>query len=115
MASAIRNDATFMFDRAAETMARGDLAALQLQRLKQAIERAYAKVPNVRKKFDAAGVRPDQGAIDLVRRPMARRAPICSATSSAGSAHLCHPWHAASRERSMPEPKPHWAPEVRSR
>ena len=49
-----------MFDRAAETMAHGDLAALQLHRLKQTIERAYSKVPHVAKKFDAAGVRPEQ-------------------------------------------------------
>jgi phenylacetate-CoA ligase len=58
MASTAGSGEGFMFDRAAETMARGDLAALQLRRLQQTVERAYAKVPHVRKKLDAAGVRP---------------------------------------------------------
>ncbi len=49
---------TFMFDRAAETMPRADLAALQLGRLRETIERAYAKVPHVRAKLDGAGVAP---------------------------------------------------------
>jgi phenylacetate-CoA ligase len=49
---------TFMFDRAAETMPRTDLAALQLGRLRETIERAYAKVPHVRAKLDGAGVAP---------------------------------------------------------
>ena len=49
-----------MFDRAAETMARGDLAALQLRRLQQTVARAYAKVPHVRQKLDTAGVKPDE-------------------------------------------------------
>ncbi len=49
---------TFMFDRAAETMPRADLAALQLKRLRETIERAYAKVPHVRAKLDGAGVAP---------------------------------------------------------
>jgi phenylacetate-CoA ligase len=61
----------FMFDRTAETMARGDLDALQLLRLQQTVERAYAKVPHVRKKLDAAGVRPDQirALGDIARLP----------------------------------------------
>jgi phenylacetate-CoA ligase len=49
---------TFMFDRAAEAMPRADLEALQVKRLGATIERAYAKVPHVRAKFDAAGVTP---------------------------------------------------------
>jgi phenylacetate-CoA ligase len=49
---------TFMFDRAAETMPRAELAALQLGRLRETIERAYAKVPHVRAKFDGTGVAP---------------------------------------------------------
>jgi phenylacetate-CoA ligase len=48
----------FMFDRAAETMARHDLAALQLERLKETLARAYERVPPVRRKFDAAGIGP---------------------------------------------------------
>jgi phenylacetate-CoA ligase len=47
---------TTMFDRAAECMPRADLAALQLGRLKQQLELAYAKVSHVRAKWDAAGV-----------------------------------------------------------
>ena len=63
----------FMFDRAAETMPRRDLAALQLHRLKETVERAYAKVPHVRQKFDSAGVKPDQikTLADIARIPFA--------------------------------------------
>jgi phenylacetate-CoA ligase len=50
--------ATFMFDRAAETMPRRALAALQLARLRQALARAYECVAPIRCKFDAAGVAP---------------------------------------------------------
>src|SRR5260370_32268413 len=49
---------SFMFDRAAETMPRADLAALQLKRLRETVERAYAKVSHVRAKLDAAAVAP---------------------------------------------------------
>ncbi len=59
----------FMFDRAAECMPRADLAALQLSRLKSQLELAYAKVPHVRAKFDAAGVTPDKlKSLDDIRR-----------------------------------------------
>ncbi|MBO0751736.1 MAG: phenylacetate--CoA ligase [Bradyrhizobiaceae bacterium] len=47
-----------MFDGAAETLPRADLAALQLRRLKHALARAYG-VPHFRGKFQAAGVTPD--------------------------------------------------------
>src|SRR5262249_31252296 len=70
MADALRkDDETFMFDRAAETMARDELEALQLHRLKQTIARAYAQVPPFRRKLDAAGVRPDnlQTRADIAR------------------------------------------------
>jgi hypothetical protein len=53
---AVRSDETFMFDRAAETMARGDLAALQLRRLQQR-SRAPMQVPHFRTRLDAPGVR----------------------------------------------------------
>src|SRR5712691_6555418 len=78
VASAVRRNETFMFDRAAETMARDELAALQLHRLKQTIERAYAKVPHVRRKLDAAGVRPDhlKTLADIVRFPFAVKADL---------------------------------------
>ena len=58
-----------MFDRAAECMPRADLAALQLSRLKAQLEHAYAKVPHVRAKFDAAGVTPGAlKSLDDIRR-----------------------------------------------
>jgi phenylacetate-CoA ligase len=62
---------TFMFDRAAETMSRVDLAALQLERVRATIERAYAKVPHVRAKLDAAGVAPShlKTLSDIARFP----------------------------------------------
>jgi phenylacetate-CoA ligase len=61
----------FLFDRAAECMPRADLAALQLARLKQTLARAYANVPHVRQKFDAAGTKPDhlKTLADLARFP----------------------------------------------
>ncbi len=69
--TASRDTMTFMFDRAAECMPRADLAALQLDRLKTTLERAYAKVPHFRRKFDAAGVKPESltSLDDLVRFP----------------------------------------------
>ncbi len=69
--SAVRDAVPFMFDRAAECMPRADLAALQLDRLKTTLERAYSKVPHFRRKFDAAGVKPEHltSLDDLVRFP----------------------------------------------
>src|SRR3989442_5478902 len=73
-----RDDQTFMFDRAAETMARDELAALQLRRLKQTVPRAYAKVPPFRCKLDAAGVRPDdlKTLADIPRFPFTVKADL---------------------------------------
>ena len=73
MASTGRRDESYMFDRAAETMARGELEALQLRRLQAMVSRAYAKVPYMRQKLDAAGVKPDQirTLADLARIPFA--------------------------------------------
>ncbi len=69
---------SFIFDRAIETMPRADLATLQLKRLQQTLERAYAKVPHVRSKFDAAGVRPADLKMlaDLVRFPLSTKADL---------------------------------------
>jgi phenylacetate-CoA ligase len=62
-------DLNFMFDRAAECMPRAELAALQVSRLKAQLEHAYAKVPHVRAKFDAAQVTPDKlKSLDDIRR-----------------------------------------------
>jgi phenylacetate-CoA ligase len=67
-----------MFDAAAERMPREELAALQLVRLKATLAHAYARVPQVRAKFDAAGVRPEQLATlaDLARFPFATKADL---------------------------------------
>jgi len=42
-----------------EIASRDEIAALQTRRLKWSLRHAYANVPHYRKKFDAAGVRPD--------------------------------------------------------
>jgi phenylacetate-CoA ligase len=67
-----------MFDRAAETMPRADLGALQLARLKHTLAYVYANVPHVRQKFDAAGVKPEQikSLADIVRFPFATKADL---------------------------------------
>ena len=67
-----------MFDRKAECMPRADIAALQLARLKQTLAHAYAKVPHVRAKFDAAKVKPDdcKSLADIVRFPFATKADL---------------------------------------
>ncbi|HEY4738338.1 MAG TPA: phenylacetate--CoA ligase, partial [Xanthobacteraceae bacterium] len=68
----------FMFDRGAECMPRVQLAALQLDRLKKTLERAYAKVPHFRKAFDAARVKPDsvKSLDDLRRFPFTLKADL---------------------------------------
>jgi phenylacetate-CoA ligase len=67
-----------MFDRKAECMPRAEIAALQLTRLRQTLERAYNKVPHVRAKFDAASVKPDdlKTLADIVRFPFATKADL---------------------------------------
>ncbi len=63
------DDQTFMFDRAAETMPRGDINALQLGRVKRTLERADEKVAHYKRAFDAAGVKPDDlRTLDDLRR-----------------------------------------------
>jgi phenylacetate-CoA ligase len=42
-----------------ETARRDELAALQLDRLRQTVRIAYDRVPHYKKKFEAAGVHPD--------------------------------------------------------
>ena len=68
----------FMFDRRAETMPRGELAALQLRRLKTSLTRAYERVPHLRRKFDAAGVRPDalNALADIVHFPFTQKSDL---------------------------------------
>jgi phenylacetate-CoA ligase len=69
--SAARTSEIYMFDRAAETMPRDALAALQTRRLRQTLQHAYANVPAVRRKFEAAGVKPDdfKNLADIARFP----------------------------------------------
>jgi phenylacetate-CoA ligase len=58
--TAVRDATPFMFDGAAECMPRPQLAALQLDRLKKTLERAYSKVPHFRRTFDVAHVKPEK-------------------------------------------------------
>src|SRR5256714_4550852 len=78
MAGAMRSEEACMFDRAAETMARDELEALQPPRLKQTIARAYAKVPPFRRKLDAAGVKPEdlRTLADIARFPFTIKAEL---------------------------------------
>ena len=75
---AAANQQGFMFDRVAERMPRSDLAALQLSRLKAQIDYAYAKVPHVRAKFDAAQITPAalKSLEDVRRFPFATKADM---------------------------------------
>ncbi|PKL51902.1 MAG: phenylacetate--CoA ligase [Nitrospira bacterium HGW-Nitrospira-1] len=54
-----------------ETLPRGELEALQLERLKNLVERVYSAVPYYRQKMDEAGVRPSdiKTLKDLARLP----------------------------------------------
>ncbi|GAA4347945.1 phenylacetate--CoA ligase [Variovorax defluvii] len=56
---------------AIETASRDEITALQLQRLKATLQRAYDKVPHYRQAFDARGVHPDdlQQLGDLAKFP----------------------------------------------
>ena len=60
---------TYMYDRIAETMPRADIQSLQIVRVKQTLERAYNKVPQFKRRFDEAGVAPeDFKTLDDIRR-----------------------------------------------
>jgi phenylacetate-CoA ligase len=76
--SAAREAAVFMFDPAAETMSRDRLRALQLQRLRQTVERAHARVPHYRRSLDRAGVGPDaiRTLDDLERLPFTAKSDL---------------------------------------
>jgi phenylacetate-CoA ligase len=67
-----------MFDSRAETMGRGELAALQTARLLQTLRLAYERVPHFRKKFDAAQVRPGdcRTLADITRFPFTEKADL---------------------------------------
>jgi phenylacetate-CoA ligase len=63
---------------AIETASRDELQALQLQRLKWSLKRAYEHVPHYRKKFDAAGAHPDQikSLADIAKFPFTTKADL---------------------------------------
>jgi phenylacetate-CoA ligase len=71
MPRTVRDHDTVMFDRNSEAMPRAALSALQLKRLKQTLEHAYANVPHYRKIFNAAGVKPTdcKTLTDIARFP----------------------------------------------
>jgi phenylacetate-CoA ligase len=68
----------FMFARDVETLPRADLAALQLQRLRKSLARAYEKVPHIRRKFEAAGVTPNAlGSLnDIAHFPFTQKSDL---------------------------------------
>ncbi len=61
-----------------ERASRDELQALQLQRLKWSLKRAYDNVAHYRKKFDAAGVHPDdvRSLADLAKFPFTTKADL---------------------------------------
>jgi phenylacetate-CoA ligase len=76
--NAVADTPIYMFERAAETMPRSELKALQLSRLKTTVERAYNKVPHYKRKFDAAGVKPSdlKSLADLTRFPFSVKSDL---------------------------------------
>src|SRR6266508_4452075 len=76
--TAMRDAGIFMFDPDSETMPREALNALQTTRLKRTLGRAYVEVPHYRKKFDAAGVTPNEfnALADIRRFPFTLKADL---------------------------------------
>ena len=70
--------AAFMFDPAAETMSRDVLTALQVERAKRTLERAYASVPLYRQRFDAAGAKASDFKVlpDIERFPFTLKSDL---------------------------------------
>ncbi len=61
-----------------EIASRDEIAALQLARLKDTLKRAYENVPHYRKRFDEAGVHPDdcRSLADLAKFPFTAKADL---------------------------------------
>jgi len=61
-----------------ERASRAELQALQFERLKWALNRAYENVPHYRAKFDAAGVKPDdlKSLADIAKFPFTTKADL---------------------------------------
>ncbi|MBB1094075.1 phenylacetate--CoA ligase family protein [Rhodopseudomonas pseudopalustris] len=76
--TALRETPIYMHDRAIETMPRPQLAALQLERLRKIVERAYRDVPHYRRTFDAAGVKPSEltSLADLAKFPFTKKTDL---------------------------------------
>src|SRR5262245_11422191 len=75
---AMRDAGIFMFNPNAETMPREALTALQIKRLKQTLERAYANVSHYRRKWDESGVGPQtfKSIADLARFPFTTKSDL---------------------------------------
>jgi phenylacetate-CoA ligase len=75
---ALREHTVYMHDRAIETMPRPQLAALQFERLRKIVERAYRDVPHYRKSFDEAGVKPSDltSLADLAKFPFTKKTDL---------------------------------------
>jgi phenylacetate-CoA ligase len=63
---------------AIETASRQEIAALQVERMRWSLKHAYDNVPHYRKKFDAAGVKPDDltELADLCKFPFTTKADL---------------------------------------
>ena len=70
--------ARYMYQPEIETLAREQLAQLQLERLKKTLKHAYLNVPHYKKRFDAAGITPDslQTLEDLAKFPFTVKADL---------------------------------------
>ncbi|MFT3938829.1 phenylacetate--CoA ligase family protein [Rhodopseudomonas sp.] len=75
---ALREQTVYMHDRAIETMPRPQLAALQFERLRKIVERAYRDVPHYRASFDEAGVKPADltSLADLAKFPFTKKTDL---------------------------------------
>uniref|UniRef100_E6VM33 Phenylacetate-coenzyme A ligase n=1 Tax=Rhodopseudomonas palustris (strain DX-1) TaxID=652103 RepID=E6VM33_RHOPX len=75
---ALREQTVYMHDRAIETMPRPQLAALQFERLRKIVERAYRDVPHYRNSFDEAGVKPADLAslADIAKFPFTKKTDL---------------------------------------
>ncbi|MGP9812314.1 phenylacetate--CoA ligase family protein [Rhodopseudomonas sp. NSM] len=75
---ALREQPVYMHDLAIETMPRPQLAALQFERLRRIVERAYRDVPHYRRTFDEAGVKPAdlQTLADIAKFPFTKKTDL---------------------------------------
>jgi phenylacetate-CoA ligase len=76
--AALSDTGPFMFDPDAERMPRDALSALQTNRLKQTLQRAYADVPHYRKRWQSEKVTPEafESVADIVRFPFTTKADL---------------------------------------